>query len=112
MKFKVLIAAILLSMTLPAAADRVVIAQAYEVALSELRLPRNENGTIAFKECESCDYVRKHVNPFTRYELNGKAISLAKFRHAVLNVEDRSGQPVTVLHHLKKDQVTAVSVYL
>jgi hypothetical protein len=112
MKLRIMIAATLLSIALPAAADRAVFQEAYEVALSEIRLPRNENGTIGFKKCESCDYVIKRVNSTTQYKLNGKPIRLVKLRGAISEVANGSKPSAIVLHHLKKDQVTAVSVYL
>jgi hypothetical protein len=56
MKFRVLIAATLLSLALPASADFTVVQEAYEVALSNLRLPLSESGTLMFRKCDSCDY--------------------------------------------------------
>ena len=112
MKFKVLISALLLSLAFNVNADMVVVEQAYEVALSDLRIPRNHAGTIAFKECDSCDYVMKRVNADTQYRLNGRSISLEKFRSALARVQDRDDQPVTVLHHLESDRVSAIAVNL
>ena len=54
MKLKLLITAALLSLALPAAADFKQVQEAYEVALSDMRLPRADGGTIAFKECAKC----------------------------------------------------------
>lgn len=112
MKLKLIIALSMLGLALPAAADFVTIEQAYEVALSEIRLPRSENGTIAFRECATCDFQTKRVNPDTRWLLNGRPVTLQTFREAVSRVADRKNEPVTVLHHLENDRVTAVSVYL
>jgi hypothetical protein len=112
MKLKVLIAAALLSLALPAAADFKTVQEAYEVALSDLRLPRAAGGTIAFKECDTCEYRRIRVGADMSYRLNGKAVPLKQFRAALESVDDRKDQPVTVLHHLKRNQVTAVSVNL
>jgi hypothetical protein len=112
MKFKVLISALLLSIAFAASADMRVVSQAYEVSLKDLRMPRNHGGTIAFKECDSCEYVMKRVNADTQYRLNGRSISLDKFRFAIGNVEDRKAQPVTVLHHLESDRVTVIAVNL
>ena len=112
MKIKVLIAAILLALALPAAADNTVVQKAFEGALGDLRLPRAEGGTIAFKECRRCEYVRLRVSEDTRYQINGNAVPLSKFRAAVLEVEDRGNKAVTVLHHIKRNQVAAVSVNL
>ena len=112
MKLKVLITAALLSLALPAAADFKTVAEAYEVALSDLRLPRADGGTVAFKECETCQYVRLRVGSDIEYRLNGKSVALKQFRAALADVDNREDQPVTVLHHLERNQVTAVSVNL
>jgi len=110
MNFKVLITALILSLTIPAVAESAVIEQAYEVALSDLRLPGNAGGTLAFKECEMCDFVTLRVSAETQYRLNGKAITLDKFRLALAQIENKNEKAVTVLHHIRRNQVTAVSV--
>ncbi len=112
MKLKLLIAAALLSLTLPAVADFKQVAAAYEVALSDVRLPRADGGTIAFKECSTCEYRRIRVGADVSYRLNGKRVSLKQFREAMATVQDREAEAVTVLHHLERNQVTAVSVNL
>jgi hypothetical protein len=112
MKLKVLITAALLCMAFPAAADFTTVQEAYEIALSDLRLPRNPSGTIAFKECKSCDYRTVRVGGNTTYKLNGRAVPLNKFREALALVENRDDQPVTVLRHVERNQVTAVLVNL
>ena len=112
MKSKVLITAALLILAHPAAADGRVVQDAYEVALSDLRLPRIEVGTIAFKECRTCEYVRYRVGVDTQYRVNGKSLPLAKFRKAVANVAEPQTEAVTVMRHVERNQVTVVSVYL
>ena len=112
MKIKLLMIAFAFSLAMPAAAEFTTVEEAYEVALSNLRLPRNEVGTIAFKTCETCDYMTKRVNADTRYNINGKSVKLSRFRAALAGVKDRSSEAITVLHHLERNQVTAVSVYL
>ena len=112
MKLTALITAALLCLALPATADFETVQEAYEIALSDLRLPRNPSGTIAFKECESCDYMTVRVGGDTNYTLNCKTVPLKKFREALSLVEDRDDQPVTVLRHLERNQVTAVFVNL
>lgn len=112
MKVKVLITAALLILAGPVTADGTVVQTAYEISLSNLRLPRAEAGTIAFKECEKCEYVRIRVGADTTYRVNGQPLPLAKFRAALASVADRENEAVTVLHHLKRNQVTDVSVSL
>ena len=112
MKLKLFIIAMCLGLALPATADFVTAQQAYEVALSEIRLPRSENGTIAYKECSTCNFQTKRVDPDTRWLINGRAVPLQKFREAVNRVTDRNNEAVSILHHLERNRVTAVSVYL
>ena len=112
MKLKFFIIAMCLGMALPVTADFVTITEAYEVALSDIRLPGSENGTIAYKECGTCKFMTKRVDSDTRWLINGKAVPLKKFREATSRVTDRDNEPVTVLHHLERNRVTAVSVYL
>lgn len=110
MKFKVLIAAIILGFALPVAADFRTIAEAHEVSLTDLRLPQSESGTIAFKTCEKCNYQVKRVAGDTQWVLDGKSLSLSKFRRGVMRITDRDATSVTVLHHLEKDRVIQVAV--
>ncbi len=112
MKIKILITAIVLCLTLPAAAQCRTIELAHEVALDELRLPSHPSGTIGFKTCNDCEYQTKRVSANITYELNGEQVKLDEFRDAVSHVRKRSEETVTVLHHLKDDVVIKVSIYL
>ena len=112
MKFKVLITAIILGLALPATAEFVQIQKAHEVQLSDLRLPQNEVGTVAFKPCGDCPYMVKRVNGNTQWVLDGKSMRLEKFRLGVMQLTTRDNTAVTVLHHLENDRVTKVSVHI
>ena len=112
MKLRLFITAMMLGLAMPAAADYVTIEEAYEARLSEVRLPHTEMGTIAFKPCSTCDVTTKRVDAQTRWLINGKMVPLQEFREAMQEVADPTKEAVTVLHHLEKDRVTAVSVYL
>ena len=112
MKPRLMITAALLALALPTAAEFRTVQEAYEVALSDLRLPRAEGGTIVFKECANCEYVRYQVGADTQYRINGKAVPLVTFRAAMSKVADPDSEAVTVLRHVDTNQVTAVSVYL
>jgi hypothetical protein len=113
MKIQLLIAAATLGLALSAAAatDSNLGVRAYEVVLSDFRMPRDENGTIGFKECDQCEYITKRVSPSTDYKLDGHSVSLEKFRKGLHNVVDREHEVVTILHHLEADKVIAISVY-
>lgn len=112
MKLRLFITAMMLGLTLPAAADFKTIAEAYEVALSEIRLPQSESGTIAFRPCAGCDFQTRRIDGSTRWLINGEAVSLDRFRATVRRVADRKTEAVTILHHLERNRVTEVSVYL
>ena len=112
MKLKSLITAALLVFALPVMADGTVVQQAYEVAASDMRLPRAEGGTIAFKECDMCEYKRMRVGADTQYRINGQAVPLAKFRVALSQTSDPDNKAVTILQDLERNQVAAVSVNL
>ena len=110
MKFKVLIAAIVLGLVLPAAAQLRTVAEAYEVRLSDLRLPQSESGRVAYKTCDECPYKTKRVSSDTQWILDGKSLPLDKFRRGLISAKDRRNTPVTVLHHLEQDRVIRVEV--
>ena len=110
MKIKVLIAAIVLGLSLPVAADFRTVAEAYEVSLANLRVPQSESGTVSFKTCEECAYQVERVGENTEWVLNGKRLPLAKFRRGLLSIRDREAAAVTVLHHLEQDRVIRVEV--
>lgn len=108
---RTLFAVLLVSFSTTATADFVVVSEAYEVALSDLRLPGTTNGTLALKECGTCDYETIRVTSGTRYEANGETLSLQDFSKALEEVRNPSEVTVTVLHHLESDTITAVQVW-
>ena len=110
MEFRALIAAIILGLALPAAADFKTIAEAHEVSLDNLRLPQSESGAVAFKTCDGCSYQVKRMGENARWVLNGKSLPLAKFRRGLLSIRDRDAADVTVLQHLEDDRVIRVEV--
>ena len=113
MNFKALITtAILAAIALPAMADRAVLQRAYEVIASDLRVPRTAGGTIALRECDSCDYVVLRVAPGASFFVNGRSVQLDKFRALLSQLEDADSEAVTVIHHLERDQVISVLVTL
>ncbi len=112
MKIRMLLAALFLAIALPAGAEITLLQKGYEVSLGNLRLPANENGTIAFRECDGCTFITKRVNAETRWVLNGQRVSLEKFREGVLAVPSNKIRHATVLRHLDTDRITRVSLYI
>jgi len=110
MKIRHLLIAILLSVSLPATAEFTTYAEAYELALSDVRVPATPSSGIIFKKCGECDAMSVRVTPKTTYLINGQAYPLKEFRKRVFSIRDRSQTPVTILHQLEADIVLSVSV--
>ena len=101
-----------LATCLPAAADFVTVERAYEVPLSLYRAPATSQGSLAFKQCDSCDLQVIRVNGATNYVFNRKPVELAEFRKALSGVNNRSSRFVIILHHLESDTVKSVTLNL
>ncbi len=112
MKTKLIFTAMALMLTLPVIADFTLITQGYEVVLGEVRLPRNDGGTIAFKPCEECDYVTRRVAPDTRWQINGKAVTLPQFRKRTEHLSNRDNHSVTVTRHIESNRITLISTII
>ena len=112
MHIRIYLALAILVMSLPAVADFSTVTQAYEVALSDLRLPGNANGTLGFRSCSECASQTIKVGSDTQYVLNGRAVTLGRFKSELGRIKRRRDVPVTVLHHLESNVVTGVKVRL
>jgi hypothetical protein len=110
MNVKKLILLALLTLSLPVAADFVIVSEAYEIALSNFRVPATPSSGVQFKKCDECDYQTVRVTPNTRYVVNGQAVTLKEFRKRVFDVRDRAAETIIVLHHLESDTIESVSV--
>ena len=110
MKIKMVVTALLLSLSITAAAQLKTIAESYEVSMTDVRLPSTEVGTIAFKRCGDCSYETRRVTRETVYEFNGKRLPLDKFRVSFNSVDRSLNIPVQVVHHLESNQVTKVFI--
>ncbi len=103
---------VLLGLSVSAVADFRTITEAYEVGLTDLRLPGTEGGTLAIDECDDCDALTLRVTAATRYVLNDRDVTLAQFKKAVSRIINRGDVVVDVFHHLESNTVTAVKVSL
>ena len=102
----------ILGLSLSTAADFRTIAEAYEVDLSDLRLPRSENGNLTFRQCFECDPETLRVTVKTRYLINDRDFSLAEFKKQLKRVRNQKYQSVAVLHHLESNTIEAIEVWL
>ena len=112
MNIRTFLAAVLLGIGLASSAGAQIVSQAYEVALDNFRAPATQNGSVSFKECDSCNTRLVRVTENTRYTINDEPVRLDDFRKAISHVSDRASKTVTVLHHLESDTVVSVSVSL
>lgn len=110
MNVRKIIVIALLTFCLPAAAEFVTVSEAYEIALSDFRVPATPSSGAQFKKCEECDYMTVRVTPNTRYVVNGKSVTLKEFRERIFDVRDRAAETIIVLHHLESDTIESISV--
>jgi hypothetical protein len=112
MRIRKLLVLVLLGLSLAAAADFKTITESYEVALSDLRLPGSEYGTLTFRQCSGCKSQTLRVTSKTRYVINDRDFALAEFEEQLKDVRNRKDQIISVLHHLESNTIKAIKVWL
>ncbi len=112
MHIRKLLALVLIGLSLSATADFTTITEAYEVAVSDMRLPRNTGGTLTFRQCADCEAQTLLVNSRTRYVLNDRDVELAEFKERLTLVKRPRDATATVMHHLESNTITAVMIRL
>lgn len=112
MHIRKLLVMILLGLSFSAAAEFTTITAAYEVAVSDLRLPGSSTGTLSFKQCAGCAAQTIRVNGQTRYLLDGRALTLSEFKVQLGSLRNRKHDTATVMHHLESNTITAIKVQL
>jgi hypothetical protein len=112
MQIRKLLALALIGLSLTAAADFTTITAAYEVAVSDLRLPGSTGGTLTFRQCAQCELETVRVNSQTRYVVNDHDLILADFKARLAAVKKPKDETATVMHHLESNTITAVKVLL
>lgn len=110
MKFKKSLIFVLLAFSLPAAAEFTTVARAYEVALSNVRVPATLSSAVMFRPCARCDMSTVRLSPTTRFIVNGQTVTLKEFRKSVFQVRDRAKKVVIIKHHLESDAIVYLSV--
>ena len=109
MHIRKLLVLVLLGLSLSAAADFTTITEAYEVAVGDLRMPRNTGGTLTFRQCSDCELQTLLVTSKTRYVLNDRDVELAEFKERLAGARNKTA---TVMHHLESNTITAIMVNL
>ena len=107
MYVRILLALILIGSSLTAPAQFVTITEAYEVSVSDLRMPRSTGGSVTFRRCADCETQTLPVTSRTRYLLNDRDVELAEFRESITGA---GAATATVMHHLESNTVTAVMI--
>ena len=110
MKSKFTVFALLICLALPAAAEFETVSAAYEVSLSNFRVPATPNSGVILQKCDDCERVAIRVTPKTEYTINDEAVTLKQFRKTIFKIRDREDETIIVLHHLASDTVLSVSV--
>ena len=110
MKYRILIAALALTLAAPAMAEIFKpITKGYEVSLSDVRLPRVDGGSIGYKPCEECEYRTDRVAVDARWVINGQSMTLRKFRERVALLGDLAEYTATVKRHIESNVIIKVS---
>ncbi len=111
MRIRAFVFVVLTSVSFTALAENYIVSQAYEIAVAELRLPASDDGSVTFRDCGTCIIQTIRVTPETRYLLNGRYLSLAKFRREVARIVDQRKNIATVIHHLESDLIVEIQVF-
>ena len=112
MHSRILLLLVWFGLSLSASADFRTITEAYEVDLSDLRLPGSEYGMLSYKQCSDCEAQILRVTAKTRYLINDRDFALVEFKDQLRRVRNRKDSSVAVLHHLESDTITAIKVWL
>lgn len=110
MNVKKLLICVALIVSFPVAAEFTTISRAYEISLSDFRVPATPSSGVIFKECADCDMITVRVTPHTQYIVNGRSVELKEFRKNIFQIRDREAETIIVLHHLETNTVVSVSV--
>lgn len=112
MIFRTLITAVALCIVGTATAQITTVQLSHEVRLADIRLPESAGGTLGFRACSDCDFQTTRVGSDCTWFLNNQPVSFEQFREAVSEIKNRSEQYLSVLHHLKRDQITEVAIVI
>ena len=112
MKSKIIITALALCLAMPAAAVFEVTARAYEVSLEGFRAPGHANGGVVFRPCTQCPLKRLRVTGDTQYKVKGERVRLEEFRRTIDSIPEPDGVSVTVKHHLERNVIVMLDVWL
>ncbi len=108
MQYRTTIAAIIMCLALPAAADFQVVSRAYEIAMDNFSAPSTHYAAAIFRQCDECETQQVRVTATTEYRINDKNVTLKEFKERIYNVRNRSAETVIVLHHLESDTVQQI----
>ncbi len=110
MNIKTLFIIALLGLGFSATADSQTVSRAYEIGIENFRAPGTANDKATFRRCDTCDRISVRATPDTNYVVNGKSVTLKKFREAIALSGGRINAPVIVLHHLESDTLVSIRV--
>ena len=112
MKIRKALIAVLLCLTLPAAAEIVTLIDAVETSTANLTLPTASNGHMSFKPCaEGCDgSIRVRLTAKTSYVLNGESMDFTDFRREFYKLRRRIKDYALVSYDTRKNTVTSLRV--
>ena len=84
----IVVIALLFGLFAPAQALRVLedVENSVELALRDLRLPADSDGTVTFRTCAACPVSTHRVTDETKYILNGRTLPLLEFVAGIADI--------------------------
>ena len=101
-----------MTISLAANAEFRTITRAYEIALSDMRVPGTSSGSLIFKKCADCESQVVLMTNRTQFIVNGQDVGIKEFRKNIFRVRDRRREVIIVKHHLESDTITSLRVTL
>jgi len=109
MHIRKLLALVLIGLSLSATAQFTTIIEAYEVSVSDLRMPLNVGGTVTFKQCADCEAQTLLVTSRTRYVLNDRDLELTELKKRIAGAGNAAA---SVMHDLESNTVSMIRIRL
>lgn len=106
MKTLLIISALFLMSAAPAVAE----VKAHELDGTDLRIPVSGAGTVAFRECPTCEFRSARISNEALFLLNGTTTSLDQIRQALAQTSDKGNAMITLFYDDDSQRVTRIVI--
>ena len=112
MKYRIIIAALMMAVTAPALADFVAVSRAYELEPNLVNVPVSSSSSMSFSNCDGCETTSGQLNAQTRFSVDGETVDFEEFCDAIRLAKQSEHSGIFLLHHLESNAILSVSVSL